>query len=250
MKRKTKISIVMPNYNSSLYFEQTVKSIFNQSFLDWELIIVDDNSNFQTKKILKKYLKRKKIRIFFLKRNRGDGYCRLYGIKKAYSNIIAFIDSDDIWKKNKLKLQYNFMKKYNLSFSYTQYDAFKENGFKKRVFPPNKLNYENFTKNTSIATSSMMIRRKLFNRIKLSHSPNFEDYFLKCQILKKINYAYCLQNNLLDYRIRIRSLSNDKLRNIIWIWIINRKFNKMSFFKSLISVFLISFNSIKKYGLK
>ena len=61
MKRKTKISIIMPNYNSSLYFEQTVKSIFNQSFLDLELIIVDDNSNFQTKKILKKYLKRKKI---------------------------------------------------------------------------------------------------------------------------------------------------------------------------------------------
>ena len=240
----------MPNYNSSFFFEQTIKSIIKQSFLDWELIIVDDNSNFQTKKILKKYLKRKKIRIFFLKRNRGDGYCRLYGIKKAYSNIIAFIDSDDIWKKNKLKLQYNFMKKYNLNFSYTQYNAFKENSFKKRVFPPNKLNYENFTKNTSIATSSMMIRRKLFNRIKLSHSPNFEDYFLKCQILKKINYAYCLQNNLLDYRIRIRSLSNDKLRNIIWIWIINRKFNKMSFFKSLISVFLISFNSIKKYGFK
>ena len=250
MKKKTKISIVMPNYNSSLFFEQTIKSIINQSFLDWELIIVDDNSNSQTKKILKKYLKRRKIRIFFLKRNRGDGYCRLYGVKKAHSNIIAFIDSDDIWKKNKLKLQYDFMKKNNLNFSYTQYDAFKRNGFKKRVFPPNKLNYENFTKNTSIATSSMMIRRKLFNKIKLSNSPNFEDYFLKCQILKKINYAYCLQINLLDYRISIRSLSNNKLRNIIWIWIINRKFNKMSFFKSLISVLLISINSIKKYGLK
>jgi len=58
----------------------------------------------------------------------------------------------------------------------------------------------------------------------LSNSPNFEDYFLKCQILKKISYAYCLQNNLLNYRIRSRSLSNNKLRNIIWIWIINRKF--------------------------
>ena len=57
---------------------------------------------------------------------------------------------------------------------------------KKSLFPPNKLNYENFTKNTSIATSSMMIRRKLFNKIKLSNSPNFEDYFLKCQILKKL----------------------------------------------------------------
>tara|TARA_B100000941_G_C28459948_1_gene530161 strand:- start:259 stop:1011 length:753 start_codon:yes stop_codon:yes gene_type:complete len=250
MRKKTKISIVMPNYNSSLFLEQTVKSIINQSFFNWELIIVDDNSNFQTKKILKKYSKIKKIKIFFLKRNRGDGYCRLYGVKKAHSNIIAFIDSDDIWKKNKLKLQYNFMKNYNLNFTYTQYNAFKENGFKKRILPPKKYNFENFTKNTSIATSSMMIRRKLFNKIKLSNSPNFEDYFLKCQILKKIDYAYCLQNNLLNYRIRSKSLSNNKLRNIIWIWIINRKFNKMSFFKSLISVLLISVNSINKYGLK
>ena len=88
--------------------------IINQSFFNWELIIVDDNSNSQTKKILKKYSKIKKIKIFFLKRNRGDGYCRLYGVKKARSNIIAFIDSDDIWKKNKLKLQYNFMKNYNI----------------------------------------------------------------------------------------------------------------------------------------
>ena len=127
---------------------------------------------------------------------------------------------------------------------------YKENGFKKKVLPPKKYNFENFTKNTSIATSSMMIRRKLFSKIKLSNSPNFEDYFLKCQILKKINYAYCLQSNLPSYRIRSRSLSNNKLRNIIWIWIINRKFNKMSFFKSLISVLLISVNSINKYGLK
>ena len=142
MGKKTKISIVMPNYNSSLFLEQTIKSIINQSFFNWELIIVDDNSNSQTKKILKKYSKIKKIKIFFLKRNRGDGYCRLYGVKKAHSSIIAFIDSDDIWKKNKLKLQYNFMKNYNLNFSYTQYSAFKENGFKKTILPPKKYNFD------------------------------------------------------------------------------------------------------------
>ncbi len=250
MRKKIKVSIVMPNYNSSPHLVQTINSIINQDFTGWELIIIDDNSNTETKRILKKFKNKKKIKIYFLKTNKGDGYCRLMGIKKASSNLIAFIDSDDIWKKNKLKLQYQFMRKNNFGFTYTQYKAFKENGFNRNILPPRKFTFKSFIKNTSIATSSMMVNRKFLNKIKLSNSPNFEDFFMKCQILKKAKRGYCLQKNLLDYRIKENSLSKNKIRNIFWLWKINRSFNKISFFQSIISLTFISLNSLKKYGFK
>ena len=95
-----------------------------------------------------------------------------------------------------------------------------------------------------------MINKKILNNIKLSKSPNFEDYFLKCQILKKINFAYCIQKNLLNYRIKDQSLSKNKFRNVYWLWKINREFNGLSFLKNIISLLSISYNSIKKYGFK
>jgi teichuronic acid biosynthesis glycosyltransferase TuaG len=253
-KLKYEIDIILPNFNSSEYIDETIKSIINQSFKQWRLIIVDDASDKKTKKILQKYKSNKKIKIFFLKSNKGDGFCRIFGIKKSKSKFIAFIDSDDIWRKNKLKFQYNFMNKYKYDFTYTAYTSFfKKNNFviKKKILPPYKLNYNKFIKNTSIATSSMMINRKFVKNIKLSKSPNFEDFYLKCQILKKIEYAHCLNKLLLDYRLRENSLSTkSKLRNLFWIWKINRKFNKINFFQNLVSCMMISINSIKKYGLK
>ena len=111
MNKNIKVSIILPNYNSEKYLIKTIKSILNQTFNYWELIIVDDKSNLKTVNILKKLKNNKKIKIFFLNKNKGDGYCRIFGIKKSKSKLVAFIDSDDIWNKNKLKIQYNFMKK-------------------------------------------------------------------------------------------------------------------------------------------
>ena len=252
MKNKFKISIIMPNYNSYDNIGQTIKSISNQSFKDWELIIVDDNSNAKTIELLKNIKKRykKKIRIYFLKRNKGDGYCRVFGCKKSKSKLIAFIDSDDIWTKHKLKLQFNFMKKNNFYFTYTNYTPFKDKIYFKEIYPPKQLSFASFIKNSSIATSSMMVNKKLLKAIKLCKSPNFEDYYLKCQLLKKVKYANSINKNLLKYRLRKNSLSKNKFRNIFWLWKINRKFNNLNFFTSLISLIFISYNSLKKYGIK
>ena len=143
------------------------------------------------------------------------------------------------------------MKKNNFDFSYTNYTPFKNNNrYLNTICPPKKLNLNSFLRDTSIATSSMMINKKLLNNLKLSKSPNFEDYFLKCQILKKINFAYCIQKNLLNYRIKKQSLSKSKLRNVYWLWKINREFNKLSFLKNIISLSSVSYNSIMKYGFK
>ena len=85
---------------------------------------------------------------------------------------------------------------------------------------------------------------------KFSNTKICEDYFFKCEILKKVGFAYCLPENLMKYRIRKDSLQSNKIRNLYWIWYINKNYNQMSFIKNLLSILFISINSIKKYGFK
>ncbi len=246
--KKTEIDIILPNYNSSEYIDETIQSVLKQNFTNWRLIIIDDFSNIYTQKKIKKYEKLKKIKIYWLKKNRGAAYCRNFAINKSKSKYLAFLDSDDIWKKNKLKLQLNYMKKNNYDFTYTCYETF---GIKSRkIVPPIKFNFDNFIKNTSIATSTMMIKRKLAKDTKFTDTKICEDYYFKCKILKKVKFAYCLKKNLTNYRIRKNSLQSNKFKNLFWIWMINYKYNRLTFVENLNSLLNISLNSIKKYGFK
>ena len=249
--KESKVSIILPNYNSSKTIQKTISSIVNQTYKNWELIIVDDNSDELTKNILSKYRKEKKIKIYFLHKNNGAAYCRNLAIKKSKSDYIAFIDSDDLWKKNKLKIQVSFMKKNNYFFTYTYYKTFKlNNSIKKNILVPNKFNFKSFIKNTSIATSTMIVKRLTANNIKFSNTRICEDYFYKCQLLKKIGNACCYPGYLTRYQIRKKSLQSNRIRNIYWLWKINSKLNNFNVLKNLISIFFISLNSIKKYGLR
>ena len=123
-KKKKTVDIILPNYNSVAFIEETIKSVISQTYKNWKLIIVDDCSNKQTVKTLKKFSKNKKIKIFRLKKNFGAGYCRNFALKKSNSPYIAFIDSDDLWKKDKLETQLRFMENNNYFFTYTSYETF------------------------------------------------------------------------------------------------------------------------------
>jgi hypothetical protein len=138
------------------------------------------------------------------------------------------------------------MKKNNFSFSYTDYKTF---GHKiKKINNPPKINYFDFIKSTSIATSTMMIKRSKIGNIKFTNTKICEDYFFKCRLLKKVKFAYCLKKYLTRYRIRKNSLQSNNLRNIYWIWKINKNFNKLNFVNNFISLLFISINSLRKYG--
>ena len=248
-----KVEIILPNYNSAPYLDETINSVIKQTFEDWKLTIVDANSNIETQQILKKYINYPKINIIFLKKNKRAGFCRNFAIRNSKSDYIAFIDSDDLWEKDKLSKQLDFMIKNKYHFTYTNYQPFKfgkkENKLGE-ITPEKFFTFEKFVRNTTISTSTMIIKRSIIGSIKFSNTKICEDYFFKCQILKKINYAYCLQENLMKYRIRKGSLQSNKIRNLYWIWYINKNYNKMVLFKNFWSIFCISINSIKKYGFK
>tara|TARA_A100001011_G_scaffold396154_1_gene493256 strand:+ start:736 stop:1488 length:753 start_codon:yes stop_codon:yes gene_type:complete len=250
MKEKS-VSIILPNFNSSKYIYETIFSVLNQSYKKWKLIIVDDCSDSKTKSILKKFKKHKKIKIFFLKKNMGTAYCRNFAIKNSKSYYLAFIDSDDVWLKDKMKKQIYFMEKNNYNFSHTNYYSFKDGNKKlKKIFTPSKINFHDFTKNTSIGTSTMIIKRSVAKNIKFTSTKICEDYFYKCLLLKRINYSFRLNSFQTKYRIRKDSLQSNRLKNLFWIWKINNKYNNFNFVQNLLSVFFISINSLKKYGFK
>jgi teichuronic acid biosynthesis glycosyltransferase TuaG len=251
LEKEPKVSIILPNYNSSKTIVATINSIIQQTYKHWELIIVDDCSDKKTKNILSKYKKIKKIKIFYLNKKKKAGYCRNLAIKNSKSYYVAFIDSDDLWGKNKLKLQIKFMQKNNYFFTYTNYKTFKINSsIKKNIIVPEKFNFDSFVKNTSIATSTMIVKRSTANRIKFSNTKICEDYFYKCQLLRRTGVAYCYPSCLTEYQIRSGSLQSNRIRNLYWIWKINKSLNHFNVLKNLISIFFISLNSLKKYGLR
>ena len=246
-KKEKKIDIILPNFNSSGYIKETIKSIIDQTFKNWKLIIVDDCSDKKTRTLLKKFSKNKRIKIYWLKKNKGAGFCRNYAIKKSKSPYLAFIDSDDIWKKDKLETQLRFMENNNYLFTYTNYETF---GKKiKFISPAKEYDFKKFVNDTSICTSTMIIKKNILKNIKFINSEICEDYFFKCKILKICN-AYCLDDYLTKYRIRKNSLQSSSLKNFYWIWKINREYNKFNFLENFFSLFFISINSLRKYGFK
>ena len=249
------IDIIMPNYNKGSYISQAIKSVINQSYKNWKLYVIDDNSSDNSKNEILKFKDDKRVKIFFLKRNRGPSYCRNFGIKKSKSKFIAFLDSDDYWKKNKLKLQIDFMIKKKFSFTFTDYiPIIQSNNIQKELKKTNLINtftFNKFINNSSINTSTIILEKKYLNQISFKKLNVMEDYIFKCQLMKKTKIPFKkFPKATAVYRIIKNSRSSSKIKNLIYLWRINKKFNKLSFFRNLNSLFLISLNSIKKYGFK
>ena len=131
------VSIITPTYNSEQYVEETINSILNQSYSDWNLLITDDKSTDDTWEILKRYSHLdKRIQIFQLDRNSGPGIARNNSIKKATGRFIAFCDSDDLWMPNKLETQIHFMEEKKVYFSYGPYKVKNDQGITGIFYPP------------------------------------------------------------------------------------------------------------------
>jgi glycosyltransferase involved in cell wall biosynthesis len=249
---KNKVDIILPVYNSKKYILTTINSIIKQNYKYWNLIIVDDCSDDGTYEILaklkKKYSNNKKIFLYRNSKNKGQAFSRNLALKKTRSAFVSFIDSDDFWGKNKLKNQIEYMLNNKYDFTYTDYKSIKKNKIK-IIQTPNSFNYRNFVKNTSIATSTIIIKRNVIKNIFFRSLRLCEDFYFKSQILKKIA-AYKCPGIYSYYRLRNNSLQNNRIKVLLSVWNINRNFNNMNFIDNFISIFLISYNSLKKYGFR
>ena len=245
------VDIIIPNYNKGIFIDECINSVIRQTYKNWVLYIIDDASNDDSKKFLKKYENIKKINITYLKKNKGPHFCRNLALRKSSSEYIAFLDSDDYWSENKLSEQIKFMISNDYSFSFSDYFSFFQNNSSKlrSTNIKSKFSFEDFINNSSINSSTMILKKKIIGFTKFKKIRH-EDYLFKCEILKKNFQAHKINKKLAHYRILKSSRSGNKFKNLINLWHINKYFNHLNNYKNLKSLFFISLNSIKKYGLK
>lgn len=246
---KPLVSIIIPVYNAAKFLPDTINSILNQTYRNWEVILVDDKSTDNSVEIIGKYISNN-IKLIKLDKNYGPGFARNKGVDSAKGKLICFLDADDLWKKDKLEKQVNFTITNNYHFTYTSYIY--SNKFGKEtscvVKVPLKVKYHDYLKNTIITTSTVMFDMCYFDKKDL-YMPNLkrgEDGATWLRILKKIDYAYGLNEDLALYRISRNTLSSNKLLSIKCIWHLYRKVESLSILKSTYYFIFYTFNTIKK----
>ena len=243
------VTIITPVYNSSRYIKDCVSSVVDQSYVDWELIIVDDYSTDNSKDIVLELSdKDERIKGIFLEKNVGAAEARNYAIKKAKGKYIAFLDSDDMWMPTKLEKQIAFMQEKQIAFSFTAYQIMSEDGkqFKNIIKAPKKMTYSSYLKNTIIGCLTVVVDVEKTGNITMPNLGVSEDMSLWLQLLKRGFFAYGLNEILSKYRESSNSLSTNKFKAAMAVWKVYRTIEKLSFIYSVWCFINYAFNAIKK----
>lgn len=233
------VSIIMPVYNTNNYLKEAIQSIIKQTYKNWELIIINDGSTDNCLKTINIYIN-DKIKLINFEKNKGTAIARNAGIDMAKGTYIAFLDSDDIWKADKLRKQIKFMERENADFSFSAYDRISEDApnLKKIVKVPYKIEYIQALKNTIILTSTVIINIEKINKeeIKMPNIKIAEDTATWYNILRNGKIAYGYNESLVQYRCRKNSLSANKIKSIYNLWQVYKKYEKLNFIQRTINI--------------
>lgn len=243
------VSIITPVYNAQRFLSDTIESIKNQTYKNWELLLIDDCSKDDSANIIKEFQKYdKRIKYIKLETNSGASVSRNKGIQNAKGRFIAFVDSDDIWLPKKLEIQINYMLKQNVGFTFTSYRYMKEDGTKtnKVAKAPKKINYNGLLKNTIIGCSTVVLDKKVVGEFEMPLVRRGQDTATWLKILRKEKYAYGIETDLVNYRLVGDSLSSNKIKALKRTWNTYRNVERLSVIKSSYVFCFYVFNAIKK----
>ncbi len=243
------ISIIMPYYKKRNFVKNSILSVINQSHQDFEIIVIyDDNENEDYQYIKNIENLDKRIKVIKNNKNIGAGLSRNVGIQNASGDYIAFLDCDDFWEKDKLKIQLEFMKKNNYLISCTSYKIV---NFNNEIVNSRNvkevLNFKNLIYSCDIGLSTVMLKKNMLNKNYVF--PNIktkEDYVFWLKITKDNINIYGLQNELTNWRKLDDSLSSNFYQKIIDGFRVYHTYLGFNFFKSIIYLFILSINYLRK----
>lgn len=245
---KPLVSIVTPCYNSEKYIEETIQSVINQTYTNWEMIICDDCSSDNTTDIIKSYINIDG-RIKLIRTTRPSGapaIPRNLCIDTAQGEYIAFLDSDDIWMPNKLHEQIMFMQNSNLDFVYSNCIKISSSGnYNGKIVVRSKVNYAEILKSCEITSPTVVLSRKIIGNTRFINTHN-EDYIFWIEILKKGITAYNTGSFLAKYRIVKNSRSSNKLRMAKYHWDIIHHREKIPRLKALTYMVFYAIKGLRK----
>ena len=242
------VSIIMPCYNAQEYIEEAIRSVIQQHYQNWELIIINDSSSDNSQEIIEIY-RAQESRIVSLHNsdNIGAARSRNRGLELARGDYIAFLDSDDIWLPMKLNKQVALMQKEHIALCYSAYEVIDTQGVKTSTFHvPSRLSYSDMLKTSIMGTLTTIYHAKTLGKYyfeELGH----EDYVMKLQLLKRVPFAQGINEPLAKYRIHTKSLSRNKFHAAQWQWKIYREVEHLSLAKSIYYFLHYAYFGVFKY---
>lgn len=250
----------MPAWNAEKTIEQAIWSVLNQTNPNWELIVIDDYSEDATYKKVQQFVSRdNRIRIYKNPKNIGVSKTRNRGVALAKGDWIAFLDSDDIWRRDKLEKQVHVIqqKKYvDLVFTGSGFikGYNKSNEYEKKsisILPyyqkvPKRIFYKELLKQNLISCSSVVVRREMLLKYPMQQDVMHEDYATWLQILRDGGQAYGLNEPLLIYRLSNTSKSGNKKNAARMTWQVYR-FLGLSSIQTFYYFFWYACKNGKKY---
>ena len=252
---KDMVSIVVPMHNAKQYIEDTIKSVLEQTYENWELILVDDCSTDETCETVKQFVEslpfmvKERIHVLPLESNAGAAGARNAGTKTAKGRYLCFLDADDLWNKDKLEKQIAFMEEKQATFCFTGYEFGDADAVRtgKIVRVPEQMVYKQALQNTTIFTSTVMLDITRFDPEQLMMPDvKSEDSALWFKLLRDGRVAHGLDENLVIYRRPANSLSSNKVEAIRRIWNLYRREEGLSVPYSMYNLFFWAVRAVRR----
>ena len=232
-KAERLVSVIMPAYNCADYIGKSIDSVLGQTYRNWELVIVDDCSTDGTYRIAQSYAdKDKRIKVHRLDENSGAAVARNKAADLSGGYYLAFLDSDDLWKPEKLERQIGFMEMNDYLFSCTAYGKVDEHGsiLDKVVHCHEKYDYE-LVLRECFGNSTVVYNAEKLGRVHGADIRKRNDFALWLKVIKLAQNAYGLDEVLGYHRIRNGSISYKKSELVKWQWHVYRNIEKLPYGK-------------------
>ena len=249
MKNNPLVSVIVPCYNMEQYLADTITSVRNQTFADWELLVVDDASTDGSARILHDFSQQDpRIKASVKAEHTGIADTRNRCIQTASGRYLAFLDADDLWYPEKLEKQLRFMQERQAALSYTSYDLIDEKGqpLGKTIKAAHDLNYQAYLRNTLIGCSTVMLDTEKVGKVTVPDFRTSEDTATWLNLLRQGVVAQALPEALTSYRIRVHSASSNKWKAATDRWKVYRRQERLSLPNALFSFSCYAFNAVKK----
>ena len=209
------VSIIMPSWNTAKFIAESIQCVIDQTYQNWELLIVDDCSTDNTDEVVAPFLADTRIKYFHNEKNSGAALTRNKAMREAQGEWIAFLDSDDLWTTDKLEKQISFMKQWGYVLSYTEYEKIDEEDKPLNIYVsgPETVDKRKMYRYDYIGQLTMLYSAKHFGLIQIKDIKKNNDYAIRLQLYRKDQKveAHLLKENLAKYRVRKKSISHDKL---------------------------------------
>ena len=233
-KKEALVSIVMPAYNCEDFIGITLDSVINQTYQNWEVIVVDDCSTDNTAKLVQEYVKKdNRIKYHKLDKNSGAAVARNKAVDLANGKYMAFLDSDDVWFPEKLTKQIGYMEENAYTFTCTSYTKIDEEGeYLGRTIGVRKQSDYNDILKKNPGNSTVVYNSEEIGKVKIPNIRKRNDYVMWLSVVKRAGKLYGMEEPLASHRVRKGSLSKKKANLVGYHWKVYREIEDLSFLKS------------------